>query len=53
MQGLEMEEKPIDFMVEQTLEMKGICEWLEKNKSSLDTMSIKMDPMDDTMKILI
>jgi hypothetical protein len=23
--------------------MKGICGWLEKNKSSLDTMSVKMD----------
>jgi hypothetical protein len=33
--------------------MKGICEWLEKNKSSLDTKSVKMDPKDDTTKILI
>jgi hypothetical protein len=48
-----MEEKLIDFMVEQSEEMKGIHEWLEKNKSSLDTMSVKMDPMDETMKILI
>ena len=47
-----MEEKPIDFMVEQR-KMKAICERLEKNKSSLDTISVKMDPMDDTMKILI
>jgi hypothetical protein len=33
--------------------MKGIREWLEKNKSSLDTMSVKMNPMDDTRKTLI
>jgi len=33
--------------------MKGIHEWLEENKSSLDAMSVKMDPMDDTTKILI
>jgi len=51
--GPQMEEKPIDFMVEQREQMKVIREWSEKNKSSLDTMSIKMDPMDDTTKILI
>jgi hypothetical protein len=51
--GLQIDEKLIDFMVEQREQMKGICKWLEKNKSSLDTVSIKMDPMDDTTKILI
>jgi hypothetical protein len=51
--GPQMEEKLIDFVVEQREEMKDIHEWLEKNKSNLDTMSIKIDPMDDTMKILI
>ena len=51
--GPQMEGKPIDFMVEQKEEMKDICEWLEKNKSSLDTMTVKMDPMDDRAKLLI
>jgi hypothetical protein len=51
--GLQMEEKLIDFMVEQREWMKGTRGWLEKNKSSLDTMSVKMDTMGDTMKILI
>jgi NADH:ubiquinone oxidoreductase subunit D len=50
--GPQMEEKLIDFMVEQREEMKGIHEWLVKNKSILDT-NVKMDPMDKTMKILI
>jgi hypothetical protein len=51
--GPQMEEKLIDFMVEQREEMKGIHEWLQKNKSSLDTMIVQMDPMEDTKKILI
>jgi hypothetical protein len=33
--------------------MKGIHEWLDKNKFSLDTMSIKLDQMNDTTKILM
>jgi hypothetical protein len=33
-----MEEKLIDFRVEQRAEMKGVLEWLEKNKHSLDTV---------------
>jgi hypothetical protein len=48
-----MEEELNDFVVEHRDEMKGICEWLEKNKLSLDTMSIKMDQMNDTTKILM
>ena len=48
-----MEEELNDFVVEHREEMKGICEWLEKNKLSLDTMSSKMDQMNDTMKIVI
>jgi hypothetical protein len=27
--------------------------WLEKNKSSLDTMSVKMDLMDETATLLM
>ena len=48
-----MEEELNDFVVEHRDEIKGICEWLEKNKLSLDTMSIKMDQMNDTTKILM
>jgi hypothetical protein len=48
-----MEEGLIDCVVEQREEMKGTCEWLEKNKLSLDTMSIQLDQMNDTMKILM
>jgi len=48
-----MEEYLIDFVVEQREEMKGICQWLEKNKLSLDTMSIKLDQMNDKLKILM
>ena len=33
--------------------MKGIHEWLDKNKFNLDTMSIKLDQMNDTTKILM
>jgi hypothetical protein len=33
-----MEEKLIDFRVEQRAEMKDVREWLEKNKPSLDTV---------------
>jgi len=48
-----MEEKLSDFMVEQREEMRGIREWFEKIKSSLDTISIKMDQMNETMKIIM
>jgi hypothetical protein len=48
-----MEEKLIDFMVEQREEMNGVCEWLEKNKSSLDTVSVKMDQMNGTTKMFM
>jgi hypothetical protein len=41
------------FEVEHRGQTKGIHEWLEKNKLSLDTMSIKMDQMNDTTKILM
>jgi hypothetical protein len=51
--GPQMEKQLITFMVEHTEEMKGICKWLEMNKLSLDTMSIKLDQMNDTMKILM
>lgn len=47
-----MEEKLMDFMVEQREEMKGVLEWLE-NRPSLDTVSIKMDQMNETTKILM
>ena len=51
--GPQMEEKLIDFMVEQREEMNGVCEWLEKNKSSLDTVSVKMDQMNGTTKMFM
>jgi hypothetical protein len=51
--GMQMEEKLSDFMVEQREEMRGIREWFEKIKSSLDTISIKMDQMNETMKIIM
>jgi len=40
-------------VVEHREETKGTCERLEKNKLRLDTMSIKLDQMNDTMKILM
>ena len=48
-----MEEKLMDFMVEQRREMKDVLEWLEKNKPSLDTVSVKMDQLNETTKILM
>jgi len=33
--------------------MKCVHQWLEKNKLSLDTMSIKLGQMNDTTKILM
>jgi hypothetical protein len=33
--------------------MKGLLKWLEKNKSSLDKTSVKMDVMNVTTKILM
>jgi len=33
--------------------MKRVHQWLEKNKLSLDTMSIKLGQMNDTTKILM
>jgi len=33
--------------------MKGIHEWLEKNKSCMDTMSVNFDVLNDTTKILM
>jgi hypothetical protein len=37
-----MEEKLIDFRVEQSAEMKGVLKWLQKNKPSLGTVEKKM-----------
>jgi len=51
--GMQMEEKLSEFMVEQREEMKGIREWFEKIKSSLDTISVKIDQMNETTKILM
>ena len=51
--GPKMEGNVIDFVMEKRGEMKGIREWLEKNKSYMDTMSVKFDLMNDTTKILI
>jgi hypothetical protein len=48
-----MEEKLMDFMVEQRRGMKDVLEWLEKNKPSLDTVSVKMDQLNETTKILM
>jgi hypothetical protein len=51
--GPKMEGNVVDFVVEQREEMKGIREWLKKNKSCMDTMSVKFDLMNDTTKILM
>lgn len=51
--GLQTEEKLIEFMLEQREEMKGICQQLQKNKLILDTVSIKLDQMNDTTKIIM
>lgn len=51
--GLQTEEKLIEFMLELREELKGICEQLQKNKFILDTVSIELDQMNDTMKILM
>jgi len=51
--GMQMEEKLSEFMVEQREEMKGIREWFEKIKSGLDTISVKIDQMNETTKILM
>lgn len=48
-----MEEKLIDFRVEQREEMKGVLQWSEKNKPRLDTVNFKMDQMNETMKMLM
>jgi len=34
-------------------EMKGTHQWLERNESSLDAMSVKMDLMNETTEILL
>jgi hypothetical protein len=51
--GPQMEEKLMDFLTEQREEMRGTCEWLENNKSSLDMMSVKTDLMNERIKILM
>jgi len=51
--GPKMEGNMIDFVVEQREGMKGMRDWLEKNKPCVDTMSVKFDPMNDTTKILM
>jgi hypothetical protein len=40
----------MEFMVEWR-EGRGIHEWLKNNKSSLETMSVKVDHMNETTKI--
>lgn len=51
--GPKMERNVIDFVVEQREGMKGIHEWLQKDKPCMDTMSVKFDLMNDTTKILM
>jgi len=51
--GPKMEGNVIDFVVEKREEIKGIREWLEKNKSCMDTISVKFNLMNDTAKILM
>jgi DNA-binding FrmR family transcriptional regulator len=48
-----MEENVIDFVIGQKEEMKGIREWIENNKSCEDTMSVKLDLINDINKILM
>jgi hypothetical protein len=48
-----MEGNVIDFVMEKREEMKDIREWLEKNKSCMDTMNVKFYLMNDTTKALI
>jgi hypothetical protein len=40
-------------MVEEREEMKGTHQWLERNESSLDIMSVKIDLMNGTTEILM
>jgi hypothetical protein len=40
----------MEFMVERR-EGRCICKWLKNNKSSLDTMSVKVHHMNETTKI--
>jgi uncharacterized protein YoxC len=40
-------------MEEEREEVKGTYQWLEGNESSLDTMSVKMELMNETTEILM
>jgi hypothetical protein len=46
----QMMEQVMELMLEQR-EGRGINEWSKNNKSSLDTMSVKVDHKNETTKI--
>ena len=50
--GLQMEEQMLEALREQREKSRVLCEWLQRNKSSVDKIDIKMGHISKTLKSL-